>query len=442
MKKLSTLMLTTMLTVVPVSTVVSAEENTEVQNTENKVAETKTVETKAVEKEEVKDEHAEMPFNIQGQTGVSIDARTGEVYYDKGAHEKSYPASVTKIVTAILLDENVKDGEMMEASAFAVGQEASNFHFKLEEGEKISKEDAMYALLLLSANDVAVTIAEHIAGSQEKFAEMMTNRVKELGLTDTHFKTANGLHDPDHYTTPYDMAMVGREILLNHPNVLKAMGTPEKVISTTKKKDVAIKNPSKIHNNPLLLGGKTGFTNAAQNTLIEISEKDGKQVVSVTMKSTLAEEYNDVMSMADYAFENMDAYTLYKKENDTVTTIEVNGQKLDMKLNKDFYVKGKNKEEIKDAKEKIIEKEDLNEVKKGDEIGKIEVTLKGKKIGEEKLYAGNDIKKDENKKSHVKKDKEEKEGFNFGGFILSIAIPFLIYGTWQYMANRKTKRKK
>lgn len=437
MKKLSTLMLTTMLTVVPVSTVVSAEENTETQNTE-----VKTKELKTVEKEDVKDEKAQMPFDIQGQTGVSIDARTGEVYYDKGAHEKSYPASVTKIVTAILLDENVKDGEMMEASAFAVGQEASNFHFKLEEGEKISKEDAMYALLLLSANDVAVTIAEHIAGSQEKFAKMMTDRVKELGLTDTHFKTANGLHDPDHYTTPYDMAMVGREILLNHPNVLKAMGTSEKVISTTKKKDVAIKNPSKIHDNPLLLGGKTGFTNAAQNTLIEISEKDGKQVVSVTMKSTLAEEYNDVISMADYAFENMENYTLYKKENEVVKKIEINDQELDMVLNKDFYVKGKNKDEIKKAKEKIIEKEDLNEVKKGDEIGRIEVTLKGKKIGEEKLYAGNNIKKDENKKTHEKKDKEEQEGFNFGGFILSIVIPFLIYGTWQYTTNRNTKRKK
>ena len=107
----------------------------------------------------------EMP-DIHGQFGVAIDARTGEILYDKNANEKAYPASTTKIMTAMLLDEHVKDGEMMTASEKAAGQEASNLHFKLTAGEEISKEDAMYALMLLSSNDVAMTIAEHISGNK------------------------------------------------------------------------------------------------------------------------------------------------------------------------------------------------------------------------------------------------------------------------------------
>ena len=139
------------------------------------------------------------------------------------------------MVTAILLDEKVKDGTMMKVSAFAAGQEASNFHFKLEEGEEISKEDAMKALMLISSNDVAVTIAEHIANTQEEFAKMMTEKVKSFGLKDTNFVTANGLHDQNHYTTAYDMAMIAKKIVDEYPNVLGVMGTPKAIVNTSKK---------------------------------------------------------------------------------------------------------------------------------------------------------------------------------------------------------------
>lgn len=167
-----------------------------------------------------------------GEFGVAIDATTGEILYNKNAHSKAYPASMTKVLTATILDEQMKDEELLKVSSHAANQEC--LCLGLTEGEILSKQDAMKALLLLSANDVAVTIAENVAGSEEGFSELMNQKVKTLGLKNTHFVTPNGLHDPNHYTTPYDMAIITKEAI-KHPNVLKVMTTRTTMIKTSKK---------------------------------------------------------------------------------------------------------------------------------------------------------------------------------------------------------------
>ncbi|MDR6123581.1 D-alanyl-D-alanine carboxypeptidase [Bacillus sp. SLBN-46] len=241
------------------------------------------------------------PPQIVGAYGVTIDAKTGEILYNKNAHSRAYPASMTKVLTATVLDERMKDGEWLTVSSHAANQEC--LCLGLRTGERITKQDAMKALLLLSANDVAVTIAENVAGSEKGFADLMNQKVQEWGLKNTHFVTPNGLHDPNHYTTPYDMALITREAI-KHPNVLEVMSTQTTNIKTSIK-EKTIRNLMNIQSQPNAIAGKPGFTNAAQHTLLEYLKQGNKEIISVVMKTDKRSKYHDIQTMATYSFDHM-----------------------------------------------------------------------------------------------------------------------------------------
>ncbi|MEH7076536.1 D-alanyl-D-alanine carboxypeptidase family protein [Neobacillus drentensis] len=238
---------------------------------------------------------------IVGGVGVTIDAVTGEILYNKNAHTKAYPASMTKVLTAAILDERIKDGEILTVSPHAANQEC--ICLGLTAGERISKLDAMKALLLMSANDVAVVIAENVAGSEEGFANLMNQKVKQWGLKNTHFVTANGLHHPNHYTTPYEMALITKEAI-NHPTVLAVMSKQTAHIKTSRHVK-NIRNLINFPSQPNVIAGKPGFTNAAQHTLVEYLKKDNKEIISVVMKTDKRSKYKDVQTMASYSFTHM-----------------------------------------------------------------------------------------------------------------------------------------
>jgi D-alanyl-D-alanine carboxypeptidase len=251
------------------------------------------------------------PPAINSGTGVVIDSLTGEVLYQKNKDEQAYPASLTKLMTAILLEDHMADGEWMTASKKATQQEVSNFVFNLKVGEKMQKEEALNALLVISANDVAMMIAEHIGGSEAAFAKMMNEKAASIGMTHTHFVTPNGLHDPQHYTTSYDLALLAKEAM-KYPAIMKAMET-EKTVVKTDQRQVSIKDRSLIFENPLALGGKTGFTNQARNTLIEYMKKDNKSVIAVVMKSSRGNEYRDVETIGKYGLDEIDVQRIFQK---------------------------------------------------------------------------------------------------------------------------------
>jgi D-alanyl-D-alanine carboxypeptidase len=238
---------------------------------------------------------------IVGELGVTIDAKTNEIIYNKNTHTRGYPASMTKVLTATILDEQMKDGEWLVVSPHAANQEC--ICLGLSAGEKLSKQDAMKALLLLSANDVAVAIAENVAGSEKGFAALMNQKVQEMGLQNTHFVTANGLHDPNHYTTPYEMALITKEAI-KHPKVLDVMMTQTTTIKTSLK-EKSIRNLVNLQSLPNVIAGKPGFTNAAHHTLVEYLKKGNKEIISVVMKTEKRSKYNDIQTMADYSFAHM-----------------------------------------------------------------------------------------------------------------------------------------
>jgi D-alanyl-D-alanine carboxypeptidase len=251
------------------------------------------------------------PPSIVGKHAVVIEADTGEVLFEKASHEKAYPASLTKVLTAILLDEKVPDSAVITTTPLAAEQEGSNGYFLLNRGEQLSKRDALYSMMVISANDAAMAVAQHIAGSEKNFAQLMNEKAKQLGLKNSHFVTPNGLHDPNHYTTAYDMALIVREAL-KHPNVAQAMGTKETTIHTNMR-NIHIKNPSKIHDNPLVIAGKTGYTHAAGNNLAEVFEINGVRYIAVDMQSNLVDEYKDIQAMVTYAKDKVKLVTLKGK---------------------------------------------------------------------------------------------------------------------------------
>lgn len=325
--------------------------------------------------------------DITGEFGVAIDATTGEILYDKKANQQGYPASITKVLTAIVLDEEIKADEKITASAAAVKQDPSNQAFLLKEGEQLSKEDALNAMMIKSSNDVTYAVAEKVAGNIENFAAIMNERAKEIGAANSHFVTPNGLHDDRHVTTPYDLALITKEAM-KYPNVIRAMGTKEDVIQTNQR-EVRIVNRSEIHDNPLALGGKTGFTNKARNTLVEILQKDGKTVIAVVMKTSRAEEYNDIAIMGNYAFDKLLAKQIVSADQ-VIDTKEVEGQKVPLLAAEDFvltYAKGQ-KPDYETKIETIDLKQGFNE---GDIIGNLHVLKDGKAIKEVPLKSGTTI---------------------------------------------------
>ncbi|MEE6180968.1 D-alanyl-D-alanine carboxypeptidase [Bacillus wiedmannii] len=265
-----------------------------------------------VNPEQVAPPPAEGP-NVFSQFAATIDGKTGDVLYNKNAHHRAFPASMTKVLTAILLMEHTKPEDQFTFSQLALDQEKSNYQIEFQPGETINRNTALMILMVLSANDVSYAIAERIGGNVENFAHMMNEKAKQLGATDSHFVTPNGLHDPNHYTTPYDMAMITRGVQ-KYPEILQAMNTKRTTV-TTSSQTVSIFNKSNYFENPYSIGGKTGFTNEARNTLVLLNEKDGNRIINVVMASQRPEIYEDLKQMADYSFGQFVKQTVLDKHS-------------------------------------------------------------------------------------------------------------------------------
>lgn len=312
---------------------------------------------------------------IVGQFGSSIDAKTGDVLYDKNAHQHAFPASITKVLTSIILMENVKPGERISFSQKALDEEKSNYQLEFQPGETVDRDTALMILMVLSANDVAYAIAEHVAGSPEKFAKMMNEKAVQLGAKDSHFVTPNGLHDPNHYTTAYDMAMITRGVM-NHPEIMSAMNTKRTNV-TTSRQTVSIFNKGQYFENPNCIGGKTGFTNESHNTLVEINEKDGNRIINVMMFSQKPEIYEDMKKLADYGFPQFAKQQVLDKNNWTKEMLYLN-KSVDGELERsaDLVLKqGEAKNIHAVFKEKHVDEAHLYKtgIRRGDVIGTVDL---------------------------------------------------------------------
>lgn len=269
------------------------------------------------------DENGDLsPAAVNAETAICLDADTGAVLYEKQADKKMYPASITKVMTCMLALEYVEqsghgmDEVVTVEHTYQLEKDAVEIYMK--KGEQFTMEQLLYALMLKSANDAALLLAEHISGSVESFVESMNEKAAELGMTGTHFVNPNGLHDDDHYTTARDMAVLMRQAIQNENfcKILQTMSyqipetaqTPE--IRYLSNSNRLMKESESAYYEPCM-GGKTGYTSKARNTFVCYARKDGRTVVAAVMHSPLSgTRFASGKNLLRYGLENFESVDL------------------------------------------------------------------------------------------------------------------------------------
>lgn len=258
---------------------------------------------------------------IEGESAVLMDMITGTILYSKNADKAQYPASITKIMTALLGSESLKATDkfaMSETAAHGITDTQSSSIYA-DTGEEFTVEQALMAVMLQSANEMTLAIAEQTSGSVKKFVELMNLKARQLGCTNTHFNNPNGLPDEKHYTTANDMAKIARAAWFN-PAFRKYCTTGYYEIPATNKFSETryLLNHHKMMNGQAyaydgVFGGKTGYTEAAGNTLVTFARRGNMYLVSVVMQS-INGAYSDTKSLLDYGFNNFSRSAINAKK--------------------------------------------------------------------------------------------------------------------------------
>lgn len=242
-------------------------------------------------------------ISISAGQAVLADGKTGEILYEKSADERAYPASTTKIMTAMLTLETLKKydsplTQTVEIPEEAAGVEGSSLYLKA--GEKISMEDLLYGLMLVSGNDAATALACIIGGTQEDFVKMMNEKSAELHCSDTHFTNPSGLFDEDHYTTARDMAVIAGEAMKD-PDFRKIVSTKDHRSQRTDSDYINFHNKNKtIFEYDGGTGVKIGYTKASGRTLVASASREGRSLICVVMSAP--DWFNDAYSLMDMGF--------------------------------------------------------------------------------------------------------------------------------------------
>lgn len=276
--------------------------------------------------------------NITANNLLLGETNSERILYERNVDQKIYPASLTKLMTAILVVENCELDEIVTVSENAVFSVPSGYvNANLQVGEEITVEDLLYVMLIPSANDAANALAEHVGGSIESFSTMMNTRAKELGCTGSNFTNPSGLQEKEHYTTARDLYLVSKEAITK-PIIKKAIKTTQYTLPETNKyTDTEMKRIFTTTNymiRPSLakyycdycVGGKTGYTTDAKNCVIEYVEKDGIELIAIVMgenASVKGKKFLDAKTMFEYVFKNYENKQIATK-NEEYETIKIN----------------------------------------------------------------------------------------------------------------------
>ena len=259
--------------------------------------------------------------SIGAEGAILMEADTGAILYAKNIHEHLYPASVTKILTTLIAIEKCNLNEVVtfsDEAVFSIPYDSS--HIAIDSGEELTVDQCLQAILIASANEVSNGLGEHVAGSMDTFVEMMNTRAKELGCVDSHFVTINGLHDDDHYTSAYDLAMIGRyffanELLCKYASTSKlhippSDKQPDDIVAWSKNELYA----GREHEYEYLVASKTGFTDKSRQTLVSCAEKDGMRLICVILREEAPSQYTDTIDLFNYGFGNFQKINVSQAE--------------------------------------------------------------------------------------------------------------------------------
>ena len=256
----------------------------------------------------------EADFTLASDGAILMEASTGKVLYGKNVNQKLYPASTTKILTAILAIEHCKPTDKITASYDAVMSLPSGYsNAAIQPGETLEFQDLLDMFLIHSANEIGTILAEHVSGNVENFAKLMNKKVAELGCKNTHFTNPSGIHDENHYTTAYDMALIARYCMKNETFRNTVAKTSCTVEATDKYEERYFKNTNDLLNSKsdyyyeYAIGVKTGYTSQSKRCLIAASLKDDLELITVTLgaqSTTPDTRYQDTINLFNYGYDN------------------------------------------------------------------------------------------------------------------------------------------
>ncbi|MFD1171648.1 D-alanyl-D-alanine carboxypeptidase family protein [Oceanobacillus picturae] len=333
-------------------------------------------------------------------SAILLERDTGKLLFDKNAHEKLPPASMTKIMTLLLIMEQLEKGSLKLDETVRVSERAASMggsQIFLEAGEEMTVNDLLKGIAIASGNDASVAMAERVAGSEEEFVSLMNKKVKELKLKDTKFQNTTGLPADDHYSTAYDMAIIAKE-LLKYESITNYTSVYEDYLRKGQENEFWLVNTNKlVRFYPGVDGLKTGFTNEAKYCLTATAEKDGMRVIAVVMGAKTTKERNaSVSEMLDYAFNKFQTNKLFEK-GDVITTLRLT--KAEKKQNdvvasesiSTLHAKG---DSVDNITTEVKMKQDLVlPIKKGDHVGTLIVKDGDKVLSESQLTVKDTIEK-------------------------------------------------
>ena len=341
-------------------------------------------------------------ISINSRAGILVEVSTGRIIYEKRSTEKMWPASTTKIMTAILVLENCNLDDMVTVTETAISNIPSGYVIcDLQIGEEISVKDLLNALMIKSANDAAYVLAEHVGGSVNDFAYMMNQKAKELGCTSTHFVNPNGIHNENHYSTAYDLYLIAKYAMKNE-TFRNLVSTTEYTLPITNKysnEDRSFRttndliNPDSSNYYKNAIGIKTGYTSQAGNCLVSESSRDGLEFISVVLNG---DRFTDSKKLFDYAYDNF-TLTKIKEKNTVVDTIEIDNatketKTLDLLINESITVmNNKNLDFDEIIPEITLNPGLLAPIEKGEEVGVIKYKVDDIEYSA-KLLAATDVK--------------------------------------------------
>lgn len=398
--------------------------------------------------------------SVLSESAVLIDANSGTILAQKNADKKMYPASLTKIMTAILA---IEMGELTDVITVDddTPHEIYGSHIALEEGEILTLKDLLHALMLPSANDAASTIAKHYGGSLDGFVKLMNQKAKDLGAFNTNFNNPHGLHDLNHYSTAADMALITQYAMKNE-TFKKIVATTKYEIQTTNKKDepryftTLNKLLFNTGYNQILVdgvyispyyeyatGAKTGYTPEAGNCLVATATKDGTELIAVTMKGISLEMYQDVHNLFNYGFKEYENAILINKDTYIKNVKITNGDSKEISvITENDLTALVEKDSLGDIKSNVIMDDITLPIEKNAVVGKIEYTLNNEVIGVVNLISP----------ISVKSTAVESQGSIFlpivkfiGLLILFAVVSILllkVYNDIRIRVNRKKRRRR
>ncbi len=339
-------------------------------------------------------------ISVSSKSAVLMDASSGQILYEKNSHDKLPPASVTKVMTMLLIAEALENGKIKLEDTVQISENAASMggsQIFLEPGEVQKVDNLIKGIAVASANDACVAMAEYIGGSVEVFVGLMNERAKELGMKDTNFVNTNGLPVENHYTTAHDIAIMSRE-LLKHDSVSKYLTIwMDQVVVGKKQATIGLANTNKlVKHYQGATGVKTGFTQEAKYCLSASAKKGETHLISVTLGAeTSKDRFKDASSLLDFGFANYESVKLYSR-GDKITEIKLDKARQDnieLVAKEDVSVlikKGGNK--AFDKKIKVSDSLELP-LKAGTTLGNIEVYQGNKLVGKVELINTKDIEK-------------------------------------------------